>query len=534
MSKSIGRDDLESVVEDLKDLSDLTDQLAREREARERINTESISAKLEDIISACKASLDFFAAFLMPDIFKHNFPPVFTQLWALLIEKVQLLYDFTKIAIGLPRGLGKTTVIKLFILYTTLFTDRHFIALYSSREGLAENILSDVKDFLNILNIKSVFGDWRLAIETDTKQQLVFGFRGRDIIIVALGAGTSMRGMNLKNRRPDVMIFDDIQTEKCAQSEVESLALERWLVGTAMKARDNERCMYLYVGNMYPTKSCILAKLKHNPEWISFIAGAINEKMESIWEEMKPIKELMAELRSDIAMGHPEIFFAEVLNDENAGKKAGIDLSKIPDVPFVDGIDQPEGKFIVIDPASGKLTGDNVEIAYVEVYDHRPVVRRFLKGKEGHNKLSPGDTIKLALECAIDKNVPVIACEDVAYQATLLYWFDIVMQQLGLEGIQVVPCSPRGKSKNSRLDIMLKQLTAGEIYVDEEIRPDLYFEISQWDRSVKENLDNKMDCVAYAQDVMEENYWSILTPLSLDQDAFSQAKVLSLEENCSF
>lgn len=526
---------LESIVDDIKDLSALSDEIERSREEKDKLNkTENVALKIENIIESCKQSLDFFAGFMMPEIFKHHFPLVFTQLWALLLEKIHLIRDFTKIVVGLPRGLGKTTLIKLFILYIVLFTDRHFVAIYSSREGLAENILSDVEDFLDIFNVKSVFGDWRLALETDTKQLLTFSFRGRDIIIVALGAGTSMRGMNLKNRRPDVMIFDDIQTEKCAQSEVESLALERWMVGTAMKARDNERCLYLYVGNMYPTKLCILAKLKHNPEWISFIAGAILADGTSIWEEMKPIKELYAELRSDISMGHPEIFFAEVLNDENAGRKAGIDFSKIPDVPYIEGVDLPEGKFIIIDPASGKVQGDNVEILLVEVYDRKPVCRKFVIGKDGHNKLSPGDTIKEAYKLALENNVPLIAVEDVAYQATLLYWFNVVAEQVGLQGIQIVPCSPRGKSKNSRILNTFKQLLAGEIYLHEDIRPSTYFEASQFDPTKTKNLDNKLDCIAYAQDVMEENYWSILTPLSVDQDDYGGAKALSESENCSF
>jgi len=33
------------------------------------------------------------------------------------------------------------------------------------------------------------------------------------------------------------MIFEDIQTRECADSKVESDKLERWMIGTAMKAK---------------------------------------------------------------------------------------------------------------------------------------------------------------------------------------------------------------------------------------------------------------------------------------------------------
>lgn len=529
-------EDTESLL-DGEELSQLEAEGVSPKSRLEQSLTQQVTVKLKEVIDGCKNNLDFLAAFLLPDIFKYNFSHTFTQLWTLVTSKLPLLRDFTKIAVGLPRGLGKTTVIKLLIMYILFFTDRHFICLYSSREGLAVNILTDIKSMLATFNVKATFGDYTLAVETNTKQELNFAFRGRNIIIMALGAGTSMRGINLNNRRPDVMLFDDIQTSECAKSDVESESLETWMVGTAMKAKDNERCLYIYLGNMYPRRisaitqenTCILSKLKHNPEWISFIAGGILADGTSIWEEMKPLQAMIDELRSDIAMGHPEIFFAEVLNDETAGQKSGIDINKVPHPPFIEGVDLPEGRFIVIDPASGKISGDNVEICLVEVFSHKPVIKKFLSGK-----FSPGETIKNAISLALHEQVSVIAVEDTAYQSTLLYWFGIVSQQIGLQGIEFVPISPRGRSKVSRIITMLKQLIAGEIYLHDLVRAAVFFEIGQFDPTKVSNLDNKLDCVAYSQDVMEENQYTILTPLSVEYDEYDKSAVLSLEENSVF
>lgn len=503
----------------------------------EQVKVESVGLSASFTLEAMKNSLDFLAGFLMPDVFIYFFPKIFKQIWALLTEKVQLLADFTKIVIGLPRGLGKTTLIKLFIIYIIFFTDRHFICIYGSREGLAENTLSDIKDFLDIINVKNLFGDWRMGIGTDSKQLLTFGFRGRDIVIAALGAGTSMRGMNLKNRRPDVMIFDDIQTDKCAQSEPESAALERWMVGTAMKAKDNFRCLYIYIGNMYPEDRCIMKKLKHNPEWISFIAGGILADGTSIWEEVKPLESMMSEFRSDIAMGHPEIFFAEVLNDEDAGKRSGIDVTKIPECPFTDDIDIPEGKCIIIDPSGMNIKGingakkssDNTEIGLIEIYDHKPVLKEFISGI-----MSPGDTIRNALKLAFAHSVPIIIVEAAAYQGTLLYWFNFISEQMGLEGMQFAPITHQSRSKNSRIEVMFKQLLAGEVFLHQAIRSQVIAEVLGYNKKKTDNIDNKLDVCAYAHPAMELYYWDMMMPMSVDAAVFEESKVYTLAENCHF
>jgi len=183
-----------------------------------------------------KVSLDFLAALSMPTIFQYNYPPVFQALWSLLLDYSSRTRDFSQLALGLPRGFGKSTFLKIFILFLILHSSKRFILVLCATAQLAENIISDVADMLEEPNIKSIFGDWKVGIEKDTQALKIFGFRNRTIILQALGAGSSVRGINVKNERPDVMLFDDIQTREQANSELQSTQLLDWMIGTAMKA----------------------------------------------------------------------------------------------------------------------------------------------------------------------------------------------------------------------------------------------------------------------------------------------------------
>lgn len=495
-----------------------------EEEAPSDLSSVGVSPK--EVQDLAKKDLDFLAALVMPTIFKFCFPPVFKAVWTWLLSYVHKIRSFPQLALGLPRGFGKTTLVKLFIVYCILFTNKKFILIISAKASLAENILADAIDMLEEPNIKKVFGDWRLGLEKDTQAVKKFGFRGRNITLAALGAETSLRGLNIKNTRPDVMIFEDIQSRECADSEVQSTKLEEWMVGTAMKAKSPDGCMFLFIANMYPTKYSILRKLKHNPTWVKFIAGGILEDGTSLWEELQPIEQLLTEFENDLAMGKPEIFMAEVLNDENAAANNLIDLSKLPDIPCEEG-DIPAGNFIIIDPSNDKLGSDEVSIGYFEIHDAYPVLMEL---KE--DKLSPGDTIREALKFALKYNCRLIVVESNAYQYSLLYWFGFICKQLGIEGIECVDIYSGVSSKNARILAMLKIYAGGELFVHPDCRPAVHMQITSFNPLKRDNTDGLLDLLTYAPRVLSTFGQYVIAGSLIQTQEFNAAEVA--EDNTPF
>lgn len=451
----------------------------------------------DQIITIAEHDVDTLAGLGIPSIFTCLFPPVLKAAWQLLTTYGKRMEGFPQIALGIPRSHAKTTLVKLFILYCILFTKKQFILLISSTGPLAENGLADIKDMLNEPNIIAAFGDWKIGIETNRNDLVKFGFRGRNIVLAAIGAEGSMRGLNIKNIRPDVMVFDDIQTKEQSESAVQSDALLRWMLGTAMKAKSPHGCLFIFSGNMYPGPNSILRKLKGNKNWIKFISGAILADGTALWPELRPLKDLIEELDNDIAMGHPEIFFSEVLNDTEAGVNTKTNLSQIKPWPWSEG-EICQGKFIVIDPAAGIKGRDDTAIGYFEVYDEVPALRQVVE-----ENLSPGNTIRRALLLAIQTRSRLIAVEATAYQTTLLYWFGIIAEQLSITGIQFVPVNTGQVSKNSRISSMLKSLTNEELYLHDSVRNQVIFQITNWNPLKKDNVDGILDLLAHCQKVLE-------------------------------
>lgn len=478
----------------------------------ESVNADSIQRLVEEshlldvasdrtsLTEAARQSLDFLAALILTDIYEYGYPPLFQAIWQLITTEAAVGKGKPKYALGIPRGFSKTLVLKLYVVWLILFSDRRFILVVCNTAKLAENFLSDVTDMLNNINIKSIFGSWNTNCEQDTLAFKKFTYRNRPIVLAALGAGSSLRGLNLKFVRPDVVLMDDMQNRDEAASAEIAKQLLIWMLGTLMKACHPHRCIFIFVGNMYPFEGSILRKLKHSPEWLSFITGGILADGNSLWPEHRSLDDLLAELRSDTEMGHPEIFFSEVMNDEDSGTVSGIDVSKIPMMPQHLPAYLAQGGFIIIDPALGKKGkgGDDIGIGAVLIYDGIPVFREVIS-----EKLDPGQTITKATALAVKYSMQLIICEGGAYQATLIYWFNQIYAQLGITGINVGEITTGGMQKNARISAMLKLVLTGKIILHPDVRNHFIYQTTQWNPLKGNNKDEILDVAAYIYKAIE-------------------------------
>jgi len=472
--------------------------------------------------------LNFLSALCLADVMVYLFPPMFVAIWAFLKENVHKVRAFPKLAIGIPRGFAKTTLMKIWIVYCVLFTTKKCIIIVSYIEDHAQNIIKDACSMLSHPNIKALFGDWSVNLERDRVDCKIFSFRGRKIALGAIGAKGTIRGLNIEHARPDVMIFEDYQDKKESESELISEAAYVKMLGDFMKASSPFGCLYIFVANMYPTVGSILKKLKNNPDWTSFIVGAILEDGTSLWEELHPIEQLLEEYLSDLRAGHAEIFLAEKLNDENAGLKSGIDITKIPQFPH-DEDELPQGRAIVIDPSLDNPTSDYNGIGLVGLFDGKPTLETVIL-----KRFTPLELIKEAIILGLQTSTRLICVESIAYQASLLFWFNKIAEDNGISGFHFMPLKVGGGSKNSKIQDGLKELMKREIYVKNKVKPLLVNEIIKFDPLKKNNQDTVLDLLTFAKKVIEQYGELMLMPYEPEVLIATQAKVLTEEENCPF
>jgi hypothetical protein len=492
-------------------------------------NSTPLTVDPRESIKLAEQELNFLAALCMGESMLFNFPFMFIQIWALLKSKIHLPRDFSKLAIGIPRGFAKTTLMKIWIVYCILFTKARCIVIVSYQEEHAINIIKDVCDFLSHPNILALFGRWDTNLERNQQACKIFTFRMRKIVLGAIGSNGSIRGLNIGNARPDVMIFEDFQKKSESENEELSTKLYKEMVGTFMKACSPFGCQFIFVANMYPTVGSILKKLKNNPDWISFIVGAILSDGTSLWEDLQPIDQLIAEYISDLNAGCPEVFLSEKLNDETAGIKSGIDLTKIPAFPWEED-ELPQGRAIVLDPALDNPTSDYNGIGLIGLFDGIPTVERVVLAK-----FTPYELIKQALLLGFETGTRLICVENVALQSTYLFWANKICNDNGIEGFQFMPLNVGNKSKNGKIRDSLNELMKKEVWIKKQVRPFLVNEIIKWDPKKSKNQDTTLDILTFAKKVYEQHGDMMVMPYEPEiQSLALTTQPRSIEENCYF
>lgn len=474
-------------------------------------DTTQVGTDAGSAMKMAKEDLNFLAMLAAPETFFLLFPPFYLTLFQLLTSFKKRVERF---AIGIPRGFAKTTFIKILCVWYILFSHKRFILIVGASEELAVNTVSDICSLLSSLNIIKLFGRWNAEIEVDQQGTKIIHYRGRNIILKAIGAETSVRGINRNNDRPDVIILDDVQRKEDAENAELASKLLKWILGTLSLARSNEGCTYIYVGNMYP-RNCILEKLKNNTQWTSFIVGGLLADGSSLWEELKPAEDLLEEWQALKELGEEDIFISEILNSTQITPSSGLDLTRIPECPEYFMTVEPDGSFILIDPSSAKKTADDCTIEHYSVIDGTPIFDDIEFGV-----FTPLETIRSALRLAAKHNTRLICVEDVAYQSSLLFWFEQVCEQEGITGFEFMPTTPKGRAKNDRIKKGLLRCIKGETYLHPRVRALVIHEASEWNPMKINNTDNIIDGLGYVEEVLRD-YPELIVKNTFDLESAS-------------
>lgn len=456
------------------------------------------------VYERAKVDFNFFARLAIPQVVESDFPSFYVAIFSMLINRHEIdMGRILRFALGLPRGHAKTTFVKILIAWLIVYDRISFAIIVCANEPLAESLLADVNDILCSENMEAIYGKWEQGLVTDNSGLKKCNYHGRAVILAAKGAGSSLRGLNIKHKRPDFILCDDAQTKENDDSEAERLKFRKWLTGTLFKVIAPKGNRYIvYIGNMY-SDHCILYQLAQNQSWISLITGAILEDGTPLWPELHSLDELMESFFHDEELGEADQWFAEVMNDPISSALSLI-TGEIPNVGDREKM-HPDGVFITVDPAGFREASDDNVIAVHHVTEGAGIVAEIDAGIK-----DPEQIIIRTLQLALAHGASLIGVESVAYQQTLLFWMNKYMKEWGITGIEVVELRPKNRTKESRIRLFVAELYARNYFVGSQVRAAFIWQAMKYKLGVKKNKDDLLDACAYGLDVRTD-YWHLIT-----------------------
>jgi predicted phage terminase large subunit-like protein len=144
------------------------------------------------------------------------------------------------VAIAAPRGFAKSTAITFaYVLAAVLFRDRSFVLIVSDTESQAVLFLQDIKAELQANeDIKQLFGVTRIAKDRET-DIIVECDDGHKFRIMAKGSEQKVRGTKWSNKRPDLIVCDDLENDEIVLNKDRREKFKRWFRAALLPARSD-------------------------------------------------------------------------------------------------------------------------------------------------------------------------------------------------------------------------------------------------------------------------------------------------------
>lgn len=218
------------------------------------------------------------------------------------------------VALAAPRGHAKSTSVTLsFALSAALFREAKYIVIVSDTEGQAIQFLGDIKiELEENEELVGLFGKMKFTTDAQTKVivEMEDGYQFR---IEVKGSEQKVRGMKWRNRRPDMILGDDLENDEMVMNKDRREKFRNWFFKALLPAGADD-CKVRIVGTILHLDS-LLERLLNDPEWTSKRYRAHNEDFsEILWPEKFNKERLQRIRRGYIQQGMPEGYSQEYLN----------------------------------------------------------------------------------------------------------------------------------------------------------------------------------------------------------------------------
>jgi predicted phage terminase large subunit-like protein len=257
-----------------------------------------------------------FGKLFLPEDFadKNKTPEFHKEISGYLSED-----NIKRFAAILPRGFGKSTLMKANILRALLFSTKEnpeFIAWISESQDQAKDNLKYIARHLEENKyIKHYFGDLTGGKWTQDEIVLKNGAR-----LLARGAGQRIRGRTEMHMRFTKIVLDDFESELNTKTPEARVAIKSWVMAAVLPALEPETGRLFAVGTIVHWDSFLqnIVDAYHkeglSSGWFLVFHKAI-ENNESIWADRFSIDKINEIKSAYKSLGQPGKFYQEYMNE---------------------------------------------------------------------------------------------------------------------------------------------------------------------------------------------------------------------------
>lgn len=175
--------------------------------------------------------------------------------------------DDTQVAVAAPRGHAKTSAgVITYGLASLLFGANDFTLLVGSTETLAAGHLANISRIFT--ENEQIIKSFKIEVIKNSETQFEAKVRGRHVCIMVKGAEQKLRGVLWNNKRPDLILIDDLEEDEAVMNPDRREKLRNWF-GNALLPCGSRKCKIRMVGTILHLDSLLERLLKEDSGWVT-------------------------------------------------------------------------------------------------------------------------------------------------------------------------------------------------------------------------------------------------------------------------
>jgi predicted phage terminase large subunit-like protein len=223
-----------------------------------------------------------------------------------------------KVAIAAPRGHGKTTAVSgAYVLANILFRERSYILVVSDTVSQAVQFLQEIK--AQLVNNEQLVELFRIKKEfiKEAEDDVIMAFEdGHMFRIQAKGSEQKVRGLKWNNKRPDLIVCDDLENDEIVMNKDRREKFRNWFYKALLPCKSASGVVR-YVGTILHSDS-LLERLMPKPHERGTVVKPLKTYSHSTSREWRAVKYRAHDDTFDNVLW-PQRFPASALKDIRSG-----------------------------------------------------------------------------------------------------------------------------------------------------------------------------------------------------------------------
>lgn len=265
----------------------------------------------QELISLCAIDSDLYCRTFFPKAFRQKSPPMHRDIWGLLEDQEKRF-----VALEVFRGGGKTTLLRAFTSKRIAYGTSRTILYVSEAQDHSKRSLIWLKKQVEHNRLwASIFGLSPGKKWSDEWIEIEHKSLGVTCSVIAYGITGQVRGVNIDDYRPDLIIVDDACDLENTSTEDQKKKTEELIVGAlipSLAPRSDSTDAKMAMLQTPQAQGDAINLREHDPAWAFRRYSCFDDRGESQWPARWTTEELNEDKKAHVARNQLHIWLREM------------------------------------------------------------------------------------------------------------------------------------------------------------------------------------------------------------------------------